>query len=400
MKTKKVLILGASRYYSRCIEGVRDAGYHVIAVDRDGTSDGFRYANEHVMCDIVDKEGILDIARKYQVSAVVPTNDYAVPTAGYVVDKMGLCGNSSETAKLATDKEAMRRRWIEKHIPCPRIALAENESEFRLALREVGLPCILKPAHGIGGASRGVIVIEKEDNLLNAISFSQQFYSNKKTLVESFVKTQLEHSAEVLVLDGNAHVIAVGDKIKMPLPYRVDKAVLYPSSITGKKLAELKQIVVDSVIALGITNGAAHVELASTSDGFVLFELGARCGGGGTANPIVKYSTGIDLFTEFVRILARDKPIQLEPKRSLGCCYYFITPPAGKVKFVTGTDRVSSSEGVLDFDIFISTGSVVSDVRIGTQRSGFIISTGETSNQALDRAIDAEKKLKITYDYD
>ena len=70
----------------------------------------------------------------------------------------------------------------------------------------------------------------------------------------------------------------------------------------------LKQTIIDSVIALGIMNGAAHVELASTKSGFILFELGARCGGGGTPEPIVHYATGVNQFVELVRILAGDEP--------------------------------------------------------------------------------------------
>lgn len=397
MTSKKILILGASRYYSRCIEGARRSGYYIIVVDRNANSDGFRYANESAICDIVDKEGVLAIAKEHGVSAVVPINDYGVPTAAYVAEKMGLRGISSEVATLATDKEAMRRRWMETDIPCPKVAIAEDESAFRQAIAEVGLPCILKPAHGIGGASRGVIVIEKEDEIPDAIAFSQQFYDDKKTLVESYIQAEVEHSAEVLVYNGSAHVIAVSDKIKTPLPYRVDKAVLYPSSITGERLTALKKTVVESVLALGITNGVAHVELASTSDGFILFELGARCGGGGTANPIVKHSSGIDQFTEFVRILAGDAPYSLDPDRSLGCCYYFITPPAGEVQMIAGLDDVLSSEGVLDADVFISVGSHIHEVTVGTERSGFIITTGQTSTEAYERAKRAEDYLTIQY---
>lgn len=397
MRSKKILILGASRYYSRCIEGARQAGYYVIVVDRNPHSDGFRYADESAICDIVDKEGILTIAMAHGISAIVPINDYGVPTAAYVAEKMGLLGISSEVAILATDKEAMRRRWIETGVPCPKSAIAENESEFRQAIAEVGLPCILKPAHGIGGASRGVIVLEKEDEIPDAISFSQQFYSDKKTLVESFVQAEVEHSVEVLIRDGRAQVIAVSDKIKTALPYRVDKAVLYPSRITGERLTALKQTVVDSVLALGITNGVAHVELASTPDGFVLFEIGARCGGGGTANPIVKHSSGVDQFTEFVRILAGDEPGQLEPDRVLGCCYYFITPATGEVESISGFDDVLSSEGILDADLFFVSGSHIQDVTIGTERSGFIISTGQTATEALERAERAEQLMSIQY---
>ena len=168
-----------------------------------------------------------------------------------------------------------------------------------------------------------MIVVNAESEIDDAIAFTQSFYADKTTLVESFVLSESEHSVEVLVREGTAYVIAVSDKIKSELPFRVDKAVLYPSAIQGDKLEALKSVVIDAVLALGIFNGAAHVELAATRDGFVLFELGARCGGGGTADPIVKYSSGVDQFCEYIRILVGDDSISLKPDRALGCCYYF-----------------------------------------------------------------------------
>jgi biotin carboxylase len=91
----------------------------------------------------------------------------------------------------------------------------------------------------------------------------------------------------------------------------------------------LEDHIKEAVRAIGIDFGAAHVELATTKDGFVLFELGARCGGGGTPEPIVPFVTGVDEFVETVRILSGDAPVNLKPKRNNGCSYHFITPKAG-----------------------------------------------------------------------
>ncbi|MDA7774256.1 ATP-grasp domain-containing protein [Pseudomonadales bacterium] len=397
MALKKILILGASRYYSRCIKAAREAGYYVIVIDRNPDSDGFQFADEFAVCDIVDKESVLKLAEKHKVSAIVPINDYGVVTAAHVTTALGLRGISPQVAELCSNKLAMRNQWLRKSISSPKYAIAKEKEEFATAIELVGLPCIFKPAHGIGGASRGVIVVENESEINDAIAFTQSFYDDKSTLVESFVISESEHSVEVLVREGTAHVIAVSDKIKTDLPYRVDKAVLYPSSMVGKRLEMLKSVVVEAIGALGITNGAAHVELAATRNSFVLFELGARCGGGGTADPIVKHSSGVDQFCEYIRILAGDEPVSLEPNRSLGCCYYFLTPHMGEVASVSGQQEMLNSKGVLDAEVFVSAGSIITDVSVGTERSGFIITGGDTATEALRRASSAEKLLKINY---
>ena len=120
MKDKKILILGGSRYYSRCIEGLKDSGYFVIVADRDRNADGFSFSDAYEICDIVDEKAILRIAMKYRIDAIVPINDYGVPTASYVSSKLRISGISLETAKLSTNKEAMRKCWSESGIPCPK----------------------------------------------------------------------------------------------------------------------------------------------------------------------------------------------------------------------------------------------------------------------------------------
>ena len=269
---KKILILGASRYYANSIKAARKAGYFVIATDKNSVAEGLQFANEGIVCNITDKEAILNLSLRHKIHGIIPVNDYGVPTAAYVAEKMGLLGISQYTAILATNKEQMRETWAKEGVPCPRFAVAESKADFRAAIKKVGLPCVFKPAHGIGGGSRGVIVVREETEIDQAIQFTQGFYDDPTTLVESFIAAIMEHSAEVIIVKGVPYVLAISDKIKTPLPYRVDRNVLYPTFHEGKSLEALKQCIVKAVQALGINYGAAHVELATTKDGYVLFE--------------------------------------------------------------------------------------------------------------------------------
>lgn len=397
MNKKKIIILGASRYYSRSIEAARKANYYVIALDRNPTAEGFKAADESHACDIADKDGVLKIAIENNVAGIIPLNDVGVPVASYVAEKLGLPGLTEQSVIWATNKEEMRKRWIEKNIPCPKVYVATEQDEFYKGVEYVGYPCILKPAHGLGGASRGVIVVKEAAELDDAIIFAQSFYDDKTTLIETFIDAEYEHSAEVLIYNSTPYVIAVSDKIKTPLPFRVDKNVLYPTLVTGKRLEDLKKVICDSVVALGIDNGAAHVELATTKDGFVLFELGARCGGGGTPEPIVHFSTGINEFVEMVRILAGDAPQQLTPIYNRGCNYHFLTPKPGKVKSIEGIETINALSGVLDFECFKKPGDDIVPVTVGTERSGFIITAAKTREEAYNIGVLAENLLQIEY---
>ncbi len=396
-RKKRVVLLGASRYYTSSIGVARAAGYHVIALDRNADAPGLAAADEGVVCDIVDGRAVLEVARGVGAEGIVPLNDYGVPTAAHVAARLGLPGIGEEAAFLATDKWAMRRRWMEAGVPCPPMALARTPEEFDAAAETVGLPCILKPAHGIGGGSRGVIVVRSAGELPAAIAFSQSFYDDPETLVEAFVDAEVEHSAEVLIVDGSPHVIAIADKVKTPLPYRVNKTVLYPSRLPPERRELLRRTIADAVRSLGLTTGAAHVELASTADGPLLFELGARCGGGGTPEPVVRYATGVDEVVEVVRILVGDTPANLRPTLERGCAYHFLTPAPGVVRAVHGLAEARSRRGVLDAEVFIGPGGTIPEVRTGPNRAGFVIAGAATREGALRVAAEAESLIRFEY---
>lgn len=392
---KKIIILGASRYYLKSIEAARAAGYYVIALDRNPQSEGFKAADKSYTCDITDQQGVLKIALKHNISGIIPLNDIGVPVASFVSEILNIPGISKQAVIWATNKEEMRKRWIEKGVPCPKVVVAVERSDFYKGVDFVGFPCILKPAHGLGGASRGVIVVNSKDELETAIDFSQGFYEDKATLIETFVDAEYEHSAEVLIYKGIPYVIAISDKIKTPLPYRVDKNVIYPTLVSEERLEKLKKVICDAVQALNINIGAAHVELATTKDGFCLFELGARCGGGGTPEPIVHFSTGINQFVELIRILTGSEPLQLTPIYNRGANYHFLIPNTGEIKSVTGIEEIKNMPGILDAEFFKSEGDFISEVTVGTERSGFIIAVGQTREEAINNAAEAERVLQI-----
>ena len=129
-----------------------------------------------------------------------------------------------------------------------------------------------------------------------------------------------------------------------------------------------------------------------------LFELGARCGGGGTPDPIVPFLTGIEMFRELVRISISQKPQKLAPPLFMkGCVYGFLTPKPGIVKRNTGVQKVKTWRNILDRNTLVHEGEEVRPVRIGGGRAGFIIAGGENREEAIALADDAEACIHFEY---
>jgi len=394
---KRVMILGASRYYIRSILAARELGCEVIAIDPHPDSPGFQYADHYEVLDIIDTQGGIRVAKKYGIDGVVAVNDFGVRTAAAIVKELGLVGISPQSAEYATNKVWMRRKWDEAGIPQVRFRAVESLEEAYAAAEELNhWPLILKPADSRGGGSRGVSKIDSPDQLKKGIEFAQSFYDNKSVIIEEFIDG-IEHSAETITYGGKTYVLAVSDKVKTPSPYRVDKSVVYPTKVTGIALERIHGMAQAAVQTLEIDAGAAHVEMCTTNNGPILFELGARCGGGGTPDPIVPFLTGIEMFKEVVRIAVGEKPQKLTPLFMKGCVYRFLTPTPGIIKKITGIEKVKRWRNILDCEVLVHEGEAVRPVRIGGDRAGFIIAGGEDSEEAVTLADRAESRIHFEY---
>jgi len=398
MRRKRLLILGASRYYIRSIIAAKDMGCEVIVTDRNPASEGFRYADFYEIIDITDINKTIATAKRYRVDGVLAVNDFGVQTAAAVAHSLGLAGIGSQVSKYATNKAWMRRIWEQKGVPSARFRVVTSLEQAVAATEELEQwPLIVKPTDSRGGGSRGVSRIDCPAQIGSAFKFAQSFYEEKSVIIEEFLDG-VEHSMETITYKGKTHILAISDKEKTNPPYCVDRSVIYPSFFSGTELQEIQNTAQKAVQAIGIDLGAAHIELCSTQQGPKLFEIGARCGGGGTPDPIVPFLTGVEMFKEVARIALGEEPRHLAPLFMKGCVYRFLMPAPGRIKAITGIEKVKKMKGILDCDVLVEESDDVKPVKVGQDRAGFIIGGAESRQEALNIVDKAEEIIRFDYE--
>ena len=398
MAADAVMILGGNEHTVPSVQTLKQHGCRLTVVDGSRDAACFGIADVCGKFDFRDIDSGIELARKENIKAVVPTHDRAVVPAATISKALGLNGPTVEAAKTATNKQRMREQWFKAGLPSPEFKIARTFDEFKEAVTVGGYPAICKPTDDVGGGSRGVMKIDENSNLAEAYRFAISFSDSDEVIVERFYEG-LEHSAEVLMRDGEGVVLMVSDKVKTPPPYRVDLSVVYPARQNGAQLDSLRSLAVSAAKAVGLTDGVAHVELCSLPDGsHVLFELGLRCGGGVTAHPISELVTGVNQMVEYVEILLGNKTRPITPRHKNAASYQFITAPPGIVKSLSGFPEAARLPGIRAACITVKQGETIHPLKTSAQRLGYFVAVGRTNEQALKHGLKAVNNLRFEYE--
>jgi biotin carboxylase len=151
-----------------------------------------------------------------------------------------------------------------------------------------------------------------------------------------------------------------------------------------------------AVNALGLAQGVAHIEFGYTDNGPVLFELGARCGGGHTPQ-IARHVSGVDEFVEACRLACGMRPSQFTPLHERGADYRFLIFAPGRVERVNIPERLATNHNILDVGVTVQPGEEIRPLRSTSERSGFLVATGETLQAAAENADRGCREISIEY---
>ena len=108
---KRLLLLGGSRYILPVIEAAHKLGYYVITCDYLPDNSAHKYADEYCNVSIIDKEAVLEAAKKLNIDGVLSfACDPGVATAAYVAEQLGLPHSGSyESVSILQNKGRFRK---------------------------------------------------------------------------------------------------------------------------------------------------------------------------------------------------------------------------------------------------------------------------------------------------
>jgi biotin carboxylase len=397
---KTVLFVGAGRHQRRAILRAKELGLRVIAVDRNPDAVGLPEADEGHVIDFADVEMVLDVARTHAIDGVLTVSaDRAVPVVAAIAEELGLPGIGTQTAHLMTHKVAMRRRLAEGGVPQPRFAAVRVRREALPAAETVGFPAVLKPADS--GGQRGLFLLRSMDDLDRHLHAALAESPTEEAIVEAYTEG-LELNGLVIARGGEPYPLLLSDRLRPRGDgFGVGWIHSYPSKLFGDVFEEAQRVALRAVRTLGLRDGIAFPQLIVADGQALVVEVAARIPGGQMAD-LAFHALGIDLVEiALLQALGEEVPDSLViPQQSLPTAIRFLTAqpgplPVGKVTKISGLERVLKAPGVVQADVFLQEGETIRPVRLDGDRRGYVIATGQTNVQALERAEVAARLLYV-----
>jgi biotin carboxylase len=396
-----VLFVGAGRHQRRALQRVKELGARVVAVDRNPEAPGLAIADVGEVVDFGNVEAVAEVGRRHGARGVMTfAADRAVPVVAGVAEANGLAGIGTETAHLMTNKIAMRRRLADAGVPQPRYAALRHVREVRAAADAVGFPAVLKPADSAG--QRGLFLVASVDDLERHLHAALAQSTDEEAILESY-HPGLEVNGLLVARGGEVTVVTLSDRRRPPgQGFGVALAHVYPSTLFGDALDEVERVGRSTVHALGLRDGIAYPQVIWGDDGLArLIEVAARIPAG-QMDSVARYGVGVDLIEIALRqALGRPVPDDLvEPQVQQPMAISFLTAqpgplPTGRLRRVSGLDKVLAFPGVVEADLYFQDGETIRPVQVDGDRRGYVIALGETNVEAVERAEAAARLLDV-----
>lgn len=327
------------------------------------------------------------------VGGVMTVREEAIIWTSQAAKRIGTPGIEPEVAALARNKYLMRRAFAEAGLRTPSFRYIENPRDLS-QVHALGLPLVIKPLSG--WCSTGVMLArsaEELPGLIEAVWEVQskdlaRFYDKDEAaglVVEQYLPGK-EFVVECFVDIEGVHVLAVGDKGQPEGPWFEETIYRQRRDIENPLFVALCEAAREGVKALGITMGAAHVELRlDAGEQPYVIEIGARIGGSGVSHFVVEQSTGVS-FAKLCMHAALGVPTQslpeVLPTNKVAANYIIPLRADGRFSGFSGLDKVEQHPETARVVTFFEAGHVSPPPPAFGGYPGFIFSVHASDENA------------------
>lgn len=381
----------------------KDMGLHVVVSDMNPRAPGFTVADDCIVASTYNIEETISAVQKYHktvrpIDGVICIAADVPLTVSSVAAELGLQGISTESARLATDKLAMKQHFLAKGVPIPWFCKVASIEHLRQIVSERSLPLVLKPIDSRG--ARGVLRLAGDVDLDWAFKHSISFSPMGQVMVEEYLEGP-QVSTESVLINGKAFSPGFADRnyefLDQFAPYIIENGGHQPSILALEEREAVSRLAERAALAMGISTGVAKGDMVLTKDGPKVIEIAARLSGGWFSTDQIPLATGVDFVGVAIKSALGEKvgEEELIPKYQKGVAIRYFFPDPGRVVSIRNAEQFKEVRWVHRLGLFVGPGDILEPVTNHTKRAGFVITLGETRDQAIDRAVRVVNTVEV-----
>ncbi len=376
------------------------------AVDADTKARLDVYIETNTQSEKAIEDALLEIHD--EVVAVNCFAEYYMPAYARIVPLFSYLRLPTGRSIRVCNNKIKMRQALKKYVPkaTPRFMIVTDATEKTLfeIEKNVKFPCVVKPA----ALTKSQLVAtcyyreELEATLKDTSRKIKALYKQNKNeqtpevLVEQLIEGQL-YSVDVYINSRGKTYWTQFIELTTGKDIGHDDFFMYaqmtPSRLTDEEKATARNVIEDSIHALGIRSSTAHVEFYRTKSGFKIVEIGARIGG--YRQELLSYAYGYSHYLNDILIKLGRAPIIKSKTLQHVVFLKFWPTRKGVLKSLKRFKKLSEEEWVLKSTQHKKVGDKVGLSKFGHKHICEFFVSGETRSKLLGHKRKIEKNLLI-----
>jgi len=243
----KLMMLGSGELGKEVVIEAMRLGIYVIACDRYENAPAMQVAHESYVFNMLDGATLREIIEKVKPDFIVPEIEAIATDTLIDLEKEGynVIPNARAT-KLTMNREGIRRFAAEElGLKTSPYKFADDKSSFLAAVKEITIPCVVKPIMSSSG--KGQSIIRSEADIDKAWDYSQSGSraGAGRVIVEKFINFDYEitlltvrHKNGTTFVDPIGHLQIDGDYRESWQPHPMSETALAESKKISKAITD------------------------------------------------------------------------------------------------------------------------------------------------------------------
>ena len=270
----KVMLLGSGELGKEVAIELQRLGVEVIAVDRYENAPAMQVAHRSHVISMLDGGALRGLVESEKPNLIVPEIEAIATETLLELEAEGYrVVPTARAVRLTMNREGIRRLAAEElGLKSSPYRFAATEEEYRAAIAEIGMPCVIKPIMSSSG--KGQSVVRSEDDVLKSWQYAQEGgrAGKGKVIVEGFVDFDYEITMLTVRHVGGTSFCAPVGHTQIKGDYRES---WQPHPMSAAALAEAERMAGAVTAALG-GYGLFGVELFVKGDEVIFSEVSPR----------------------------------------------------------------------------------------------------------------------------